>query len=53
MLQDLRFAARQLRMSPGFACTAVLVLALGLAASVAIFAFVDAGIRGTENTRRS
>jgi macrolide transport system ATP-binding/permease protein len=44
MLQDLRFAVRQFRKNPGFAITAVLVLALGLAASVAIFAFVDAAL---------
>ena len=42
MLQDLRFAVRQLREKPGFAATTILVLALGIAASVAIFAFVDA-----------
>src|SRR3974377_646840 len=41
MLEDLRFAARQLRKNPGFAVTAILVLAMGMAASVAIFAFVD------------
>ncbi|MEO8659542.1 MAG: ABC transporter permease [Bryobacteraceae bacterium] len=44
MLQDLRFAVRQLRKNPAFAGTAVLVLALGMAASVAIFAFVDAAL---------
>src|SRR5215472_732400 len=44
MLPDLRFAVRQLRQDPGFACTAILVLALGMAASVAIFAFVDAAL---------
>jgi macrolide transport system ATP-binding/permease protein len=44
MLQDLRFAVRQLRKNPGFAVTAILVLALGMAASVAIFAFVDAAL---------
>src|SRR5689334_2666258 len=44
MLQDLRFAVRHLRKNPGFACTAILVLALGMAASVAIFAFVDAAL---------
>src|SRR6516164_4832422 len=44
VLQDLRFALRQLRKNPGFAITAVLILALGLASSVAIFAFVDAAL---------
>ena len=42
VVQDFRFAIRQLRKNPGFACTAILVLALGMCASVAIFAFVDA-----------
>ncbi len=40
--QDLRFAMRQLRRNPGFAATAVVILAMGIAASVAIFGFVDA-----------
>ena len=44
LLQDSRFAIRQLRKSPGFTCTAILVLALGMCASVAIFAFVDASL---------
>jgi macrolide transport system ATP-binding/permease protein len=39
---DIRYACRQLWKNPGFACTAVLVLALGICASIAIFAFVDA-----------
>jgi macrolide transport system ATP-binding/permease protein len=43
-LQDFRFALRQLRKNMGFTCTAVLVLALGMAASIAIFAFVDAAL---------
>src|SRR5271169_3958640 len=43
-LQDFRYALRQLHNSPGFACTAVLVLALGTCASVSIFAFVDAAL---------
>jgi predicted permease len=42
--QDLHFAIRQLRRSPGFTLTAVLMLALGIGASVAIFAFVDAAL---------
>jgi predicted permease len=42
--QDLKFALRQLRKNPGFAATAILILALGMGASVAIFAFVDAAL---------
>ncbi len=41
LILDLRYAVRQMRKSPAFTVTAVLVLALGLCASVAIFAFVD------------
>lgn len=44
VVQDLRFALRQLRKNPGFAITAILILALGIGASVAIFAFVDAAL---------
>ncbi len=39
---DLRYGFRQLRRNPGFAATAIGVLALGICASTAIFAFVDA-----------
>ncbi len=42
--QDLRFALRQLGKNPGFAATAIVILALGIGASVAIFAFVDAAL---------
>ncbi len=42
LLRDTRYAIRQLRRNPGFTCAAVLVLGLGMCASVAIFAFVDA-----------
>ncbi len=44
VVQDLRFALRQLRKNPGFALTAIVILALGIGASVAIFAFVDAAL---------
>jgi macrolide transport system ATP-binding/permease protein len=44
VMQDVRFALRQLRKNPGFAATAVVILALGIASSVAIFAFVDAAL---------
>ena len=39
---DLVYALRQLMHNPGFALTAIVVLALGAGASVSIFAFVDA-----------
>jgi macrolide transport system ATP-binding/permease protein len=44
LMQDLRFALRQFRKNPGFGLTAVLMLTLGIGASVAIFAFVDAAL---------
>lgn len=44
VMHDARFAIRQLRSKPGFACTAILMFALGLCASVSLFAFVDAAL---------
>ena len=42
--QDLRFTFRQLRKNPAFTVTATAMVALGIGASVAIFAFVDAAL---------
>ena len=42
ILDDLKLALRQMRRSPGFSITAILVLALGIAANVIVFGVIQA-----------
>ena len=41
MMQDVRLAVRQMRKAPGFHLTAILTLALGMGATIAIFSLVE------------
>src|SRR5579863_564827 len=41
LLQDFHFAVRQVKKNPGFACTAIAILGLGIGATSAIFSAVN------------
>src|SRR6476660_7317417 len=44
LLQDLRFAFRQMTRTPGFSLTAILSLALGIGATVSVFSVIYSAV---------
>ena len=42
MLNDLKYALRQIRKAPGFAITSLLTLAIGIGVNAAVFSVMDA-----------
>jgi hypothetical protein len=53
ILLDLQFALRQMRRSPGFTITAILILALGIAANVIVFGVLKAVVLEPINVPRA
>jgi len=51
MIQDLRHALRQLRKSPGFAASAIIVLALGAGATTSVRGTLDSQLSLWRNNR--
>src|SRR6267154_3900820 len=51
IFRELRYAARTLRKSPGFAATAFLTLAMGIGTSTAVFTVVDHTAAFPQGTR--